>query len=185
VKRKKVLIVPKQGIWGQIADALISPIMYFFSGVWLNILILRIPAILERSQRTHFWNNKKFQQVGDDAEILKRYPKIKIIGSSKNHWWYKAMALAHLPLLGGWNEYVIFRPGCFDAINEPWYIGWKNDHVFGVSMVPITGAARVLIGPDDCEYFGVRVSDGSPVSLQYLGSGKIGCNGHYKRAPLL
>jgi uncharacterized membrane protein len=180
---KKVLEVKPQGVIGGFFDFMFSPIMYLISGVWLNFLILRFSYMVEKPQRTHFYNNKKFK---DDLskEVVKRYPQVKIRGIETERWTHLSKFLFHVPILCGWKNYVVFRPAD-ENINNTWHIGWINSDVFGVSKIPLRGAVRVLIGKKDCNFFAVRSSDNNPLPLKYVAEGKIGLGGKYRTTTLL
>ncbi len=120
------------------------PIMYFFQG-----------NLAEVPQRTHVWNNQKFQDwrypmddtvtylcPGDDQAILRGRGLVA---------WFRF----HAPILGGWRRFHVLEP--IDDVGS-WHVGWHNwdrgGNFAGVSLIPLRGPVRVLMGPGPIRFLG-------------------------------
>lgn len=157
-----------QGIAGRLADACMYPLM--------KLLTVRGEA----AQRTHPWNNQKFgAAVADELRncLALFCPGLPDQVVRK----YQADVRFHLPFLGGWRHYVVLMP--VDEAVRTWYPGWLHADGGGVSMVPVSGPVRLLIGPHNVHFFGVDHS-GQQIALCEIGNGKIGDQGPFRRVPL-
>ena len=164
----KVPIRP-QSLLSKIADYLMLPVMYL---VQLNLR--------EVPQRTHFWNNIKLKSdsIKDfDHELLVSAGADK---DAKERWW-GPIPVFHIPILGGWDEFVVLEPV------EPqieWYVGWIPFDTIGLSQIKLTGPVRLLIGPRQVNFFGVN-KFGQQIAIKQIGKGVMGKAGEYSRIPLL
>jgi len=162
--------ITPQGWFGRLGDWLMVLIMYLAQGTFK-----------ETPQRTHFWNNTKFQS----GELPLAY-----VGTGSLHcpgdvdanppfWFF--IPRFHIPILGGWRTFVVL-----DVLDSgPWHIGWVAKHGFvGVSRIPLHGPVRMTIGPGDTTFFAIK-SDGTPRDLHYLDDGRIGEAGEWRHVPLL
>jgi len=91
------------------------------------------------------------------------------------------LPLFHLPILGGWRNYVVLKP--LDP-NTEWHPIWVAKDVVGISQLTIKGAARLLLGPEPCRFYGVSTS-GDQIKIIVVGFGRIGARGPFARLPLL
>lgn len=151
------------------ADVLMFPIMYIISGTFN-----------EAPQQTHRWNNTKLksEQIAHLRDDMKVF--CEGIKSAGVRFWLK-MPFFHIPLLGGWKDYVVLQP--VDPTRE-WHVGWIADDVAGVSRIKVRGPVRLLLGPGDVSFFGVN-SEGDQIQLHEISRGRIGDGGKYSKTPLL
>jgi hypothetical protein len=167
----KILVVPPQPRWQQRLDWSLRPVMRIVAG----------PAAWgEEPQQTHFWNNVKFQEVPE--AVLARTVRIAGDPEAVSRWKLWHVPHFHLPVLGGWRRYVVLRP---KAYRYPWHPGWLTGDACGASRIGIEGAVRLLLGPDDAQFFGVSATFGEPLLLEVVGYGTIGDGGPYCQLPLL
>jgi hypothetical protein len=160
-----------QGFVGWLADMLMLPIMFFLQG-----------TLKESPQRTHRWNNHKFQTESELA-LIKLLPKISFKGiPSEKSRWLGFLPRFHMPILGGWKKFVVLVPV---TVTEKWFIGWHptDGDSAGVSMIPLSGPVRVTIGDSDVEFFALSRS-GVPLNLIQIGEGYIGHAGEFANIPL-
>lgn len=161
------LEVPPLGWVAKLADTAMIPLMYLLSG-----------TLRESPQCTHKWNNLKISNG-----MLDKFDKNLMVhanlspNSMKSHYGF----LFHVPILGGWREYVVIEP----IVNENWYIGWISGLVGGVSRINLFGPTRVLRGPSDTLFFGINAETGEQLPLRQIGSGCTGDRGQFSRIRLL
>lgn len=149
------------------ADMLVAPLMYALSG-----------TLRESPQRTHFWNTIHLQP--EAVSHLDTRMMIHREGIPGETWIWP---LFHIPILGGWHNFVILRSEWKDR-TRPWHIGWKSNRYAGISRIALYGFwVRMLLGPGDVSFF--AVSDGCQVSLRLIGTGSIGDGGPFRKIPLL
>jgi hypothetical protein len=158
-------------------DLLMFPIMYFFSGVWINFFKnpFKPRNYLEWPQRTHWWNNKHIKN-----RVTCRHA-FNILTPGDPGANDIPMPFAHLPLIGGWKKYVVIEP--VDH-NEKWFTGWITEEVLGHSVIGKIGPVRVLEGPTPCERFGLNL-DGRIIKIRVVGYGHIGDGSEYRKLALL
>lgn len=149
-------------------DVLMVPIMCIISGTFREV-----------PQQTHAWNNTKLKP--EQVQHLKIEMKVYCGGikSVKERWWSK-LPLFHIPIFGGWKDYVVLRP----TDDQVWHIGWVAHDVIGVSRIAVKGPVRVLLGPEATSYFGLDAK-GKQIKLSELSRGQIGDGGTFKNTPLL
>jgi len=162
------------GTWAKRADRLMVPIMRFLSG-----------ALHEEPQQTHRWNNRRLRQT--EIELLDASLMVFQAGNpSAFKWrWKMGLPIFHLPLLGGWKEYVVLRPSGLPAgYKESWHLGWHLVGLTGISRIKLMGPARALIGRGDVRFFAFD-KDGQQIPLVAIGTGRIGDRSLYSQLPLL
>ena len=163
-------LVHPLGVIGRVADWFMKFIMYTTQG-----------TLWETPQRTHFWNNDKYER-----EILRLIPKPMDLGFAGDPdacapWWLGFIPRFHIPILGGWRKFVVLQA----ATDEDWFIGWFHESgMVGISNVPLCGAVRMTIGSKNVRFFALTRS-GEQVSLIKIGEGKIGEAGEFRHVPLL
>ncbi len=143
-----------------LGDTLMLPVMWSFVG------------FREGPQETHVWNNVQWPE--EAIHHLKRSLMVSYQGDPNAR---KCSAIqAHLPVsLGGWKEYRVLR----GHTAKKWYLGWKVGDAFaGISLIPIRGRVRVLIGPGPVEFFALN-EDGFQIRIHHVGRGQIGVKGPY------
>lgn len=155
--------------WARTLDLTLTPFMYLASGTFK-----------EAPQRTHLWNNRRLspQEIGELVPAM-------TVSTPGNPFacpaWEYCLPMMHLPILGGWRDYVVLAPA--EAQTEAWYVGWHSGDTAGVSLLPCHWSVRVLEGPGPTTFFAVT-KDGVQVPLRILGRGRIGDNGPYKHIDL-
>ena len=165
---KSRLIFKPQGWFGASLDWLMRPVMYWLQDTWY-----------EEPQRTHFWNNHKFDPKTFDFrnDFMVLVPGDPF--AAKRRLW-GVIPLFHMPRFGGWCEYVVLDAGDFTG---EWYVGWTTVDVTGVSQVPLRGLVRTLHGSKKTCFFGVTVH-GKQIPLKIFGFGRIGKGGPFSGLPL-
>ena len=157
------------GCFASALDLLMVPIMWIVSG-----------APGEVPQQTHFWNNVKFQR----SELPFMDPGLMIpvggsVFASPKYWF--GLPLFHIPILGGWKDYVIFTPPISVRV---WYIGWIQGDSVGISRIPLDfKGVRVLIGREDVSFFGVD-GEGQQIPIFFEDFGRVGDGGWSSKLPL-
>jgi hypothetical protein len=171
VKAPKIRL-PRQGIWGRIADVFMLPIMYLIQGTFF-----------EKPQRTHRWNNA----VLPACVSLQEKAKVRVSGDSDatRRWLFGFIPIFHIPILGGWREYVVLEPADSTTKYHIGYLYSENGKKHRrYSLVPVRGRVRMLRGPDDTCFFAVTRT-GRQVPLRVVGFGRIGERGQYSHDTLL
>ena len=159
-----VILVRPEEFPGQVADALMVPAMYLVSGT------------LEEPNRTHFWNNRQLNTRESGLLKLGHMVHCQGILGETTVW-----PLFHMPIFGGWRNYVVIEPEDYPG---KWYIVWKLFDGAGISILPVTGKIRVLIGPGDV-LFASFARDGHQILLREIGRGRVGDGGPWRNIPLL
>lgn len=164
------LNVELPGFPGLLADMAMVPLMYFLSGTWK-----------EAPQETHFWNCTHLKRVEvnhlDPGKMV--YHGGNPSTSRRTHF---GIPIAHMPLFGGWRDYIVLEPSEY---GRDWHIGWIcEDNVIGVSRIPLLGAVRMLIGPGGVFFFGVTMEDGTQIPIREAGDGQIGDGGEWANIKL-
>ncbi len=165
------------GLVARGADVLMAPVMRALSG-----------APEEAPQRTHFWNNQRLGPAEVEAALdwrimVRRHGDPAAVQRS-----HPFSVRFHLPCFGGWKRYVVLCP-----INEygesyqgAWHVGWWNEQYAGISRLAIRGMVRMLIGPSDIRFFGIRAEgDQMQLHLRYRGEGVIGDGSQFNTIQLL
>ena len=137
----------------------------------------------EVAQKTHRWNNhhlrpSNLEHLNSDWMVshkgnpnARKLPRIPIL----------AGALAHATRYGGWRHYLVITP---EANVSSWYVGWRWKGGGGVSRIKNQGAARVLVGPNQTEWFGIETHFQHQVPIKIIGEGHIGNKSMFSKIPL-
>jgi hypothetical protein len=163
----KKIDIPALGKLAIIADVLMTPLMYLLSG-----------TLKEAPQGGHRWNNKKLQPK--DVRHLFANQMVYRNGLITNI--SRCLFLYHIPILGGWRDYVVLIP---ELRGTYWHVGWITNDSIGISQVRLLGPVRMLIGPDDVFFFGISVLEHGQIGIKEIGRGRIGDHGPYSKIPLL
>lgn len=162
----------RQGVWGFIADLLMMPIMYLIQG-----------TLCEKPQRTHKWNNAEFVPVTPLEK--KQMVKVARDRTASKRWWLGFIPVFHIPILGGWREYVVLEL-MDDSIR--YHVGFKfkegGAEYCKYSLIPVRGRVRMLRGDGDVCFFAVSRT-GRQLPLKIVGYGRIGVKGPYSRDTFL
>lgn len=162
------LYIPPTGWLTYCADFLMSPLMYMLAG-----------TVAEAPQETHRWNNLKFSWR--EVKLLEINLMTVVAGVPASRRWLGKIPLFHLPILGGWREYVVLEPAVPVMY---WHPGWYTSHVCGASRLAKRGRVRLLRGSETTSFFGVN-EHGEQIPLTIVGYGRIGDGGPYAHLPLL
>ncbi len=165
----KIFITP-QGLLGRLADYCMMPLMY----------VLQL-SISEKPQRTHRWNNKKLHV--SELHHFDNDAMVALAGSSDNtpRWLY-GLPIFHMPLLGGWDRYIVLAP---TVTQDMWFAGWVAGDVAGVSRIPLSGPVRLLEGQYAAQFFGIN-EHGEQIRIVKIGEGLIGrAPREHQQIPLL
>lgn len=163
------LPVKQQGTIGFVADMLMLPFMYLLQG-----------TIAEVPQRTHRWNNLHLRNL--EIDHLEADKIVIVPGDSRaKRRWLGPIPLFHMPILGGWDTFVVLEPQDYRG---EWFVGWVAFDVLGMSKIPLAGPVRLGIGPRQAQFFGVD-TEGNQIALTKVGEGCIGKAGQFARIPLL
>lgn len=168
-RRFSIRVRPESG-YEKLFDWGMMPLMYLLSGT---------PE--EVPQRTHFWNNRKLHP--GEVVGLKEHNMVMSSGSGGVERWRYGLPIFHVPIFGGWREYIVLEP----SINPSqfWYVGWiSGDEVSGVSRVQIKGSVRLLLGNGSTKFFGLN-EGGVQIKIHEIGRGRIGDGGPFSQLPLL
>lgn len=131
----------------------------------------------ESPQLTHFWNNMKLPR--NTADHLDFSLMVHVNGDPeaiprRGFWDFRFH-------LGGWPNYVVLAP---EQPMDEWYVGWITSQGVGISQIPISRYVRMLRGPDNISFFGVRVSNHEQVGIRQVAEGTLGHSGPHARDPL-
>jgi hypothetical protein len=141
------------------ADKLAYPLMQYFA------------APGDSSQLTHFWNNTRVQRTAVDhlnTDLMVELPGDPS-APARN---YRVDTRFHR---GAWKTYVVLQPKTYRG---KWYVGWKMASGAGVSRIPVANCVRLLVGPDNVQYFGVRLGTCEQIALKLVDIGKLGDERH-------
>lgn len=159
------IVVPPRSWVAQRLDALLMPCMYILSGTFSETPML-----------THRWNNVRLsaESIGHlDRRQMTLHAGIR--GERP-----RSRLLFHLPILGGWRNYIVLAP----QEHVSWHLGWITEDVIGVSQILLGGSVRALLGPGAVLFFGIQ-PDGAQLNVVDIGRGRIGEGGEYARLPLV
>ncbi len=158
--------IKRLGLLPLIGDLLMFPLM------WAFVSLKGLP------QRTHLWNIRNFSP--GERNRINQHMTATFPGNPRAQ--KRGKIRAHLPIwLGGWDEYVVVAPGDH---NQQWYVGWMaGDNFAGMSLIPLCGPVRVLIGPGPVGFFALD-EDGKQIQIHTLGRGNISKLGKFSRFPL-
>ncbi len=164
------ILVSPQGWIARLANALMVPVMYLVSG-----------TLREAPQETHRWNNRRLKPC--EMAGLEQSQMVHCAGRDDPHAVRSpGLVLFHIPLLGGWRNYVVLRP---EKPRGNWYAGYQTGNGAGISCLPIMGPVRVLIGSGDVSFFGIDAASGEQLPLKEIGMGRIGEGGPFAKIRLL
>lgn len=158
-------IVPVSA-YAKIANRILDPLMILLNG-----------SSIDSPQQTHIWNNASI-----DPDFLQSEMMVHEEGRIKKvPRWFLFLPIFHIPILGGWREYIVIKP----IISESaWHCGWMVDNICGFSRIQLEGPVRLLIADKKSSYFGLK-PDGTQIPVSVVGYGKIGITSVFSRLPLL
>lgn len=165
----KKLHIPPLGWLARFADWLMTPIMYLLSG-----------TLKESPQRTHAWNNMRLSKRDASIINLDRCVWCDRTPSASPRF-FLGLPLFHMPVFGGWKEYVVLEPW---GNHGAWHIGWITETSIGVSRLTLHGPVRMLLGSTEGAFFGIS-AEGKQIPLTKVGVGTIGSGYLRTDIPLL
>jgi len=135
-------------------------------------------APLERPQETHAWHAQKLTR--DDLKSLDSKKYATVGGNEHSYFKTGSGALFHIPLIGGWRDYIVLEI----QINiSPWYVGWiirdsdtRKILRSEVHKLPLyEKSVRLLTGTKERSviFFGVD-GNGEQLPVRVVGKGRIG-----------
>jgi hypothetical protein len=156
----------KLPIYIKILDTLLYPIMFAFNGFNKTDV-----------QKTHPWHIKSFNKSllsSKNTTLIKGKDTSKV----KDVWF----GLFHMPIFGGWKNYVVLEPINYKGV---WFLGWSTQKHTQLNKIPISGAIKALEGPKgNTTYFFAIDKNKNFIELKVVARGKIG-DEQYKNLPLL
>ena len=137
-------------------------------------------TLRETPQQTHRWNNVTLHRQQLDhlqTELAVACPGVP---TTTDRFWL-GLPVFHLPIFGGWKEYVVLSPS---TAEQAWHVGWIAGDTAGLSQITVRGPVRMLRGPGAVTFFGVTPA-GVQTPIQMIATGRIGDQGPYAASPLL
>lgn len=164
-----IKVKPQSSI-SKIADVLMIPVMYFLQG-----------NVREIPQRTHLWNYQTLQ-ASETGELNPAYSVTLDKDPSAIRQFIRLIPIFHMPLLGGWKNFVVLQP--LDPVHTYWNVGWMLGNLVQASRIPIRDKVRLLTPPSPVQFFAIA-EDGTQLPLHIVGQGSIGRAGEFAKIPLL
>lgn len=165
---KTIIIVKPLSWFAKLANILMKPLMYIASGTFK-----------ESPQRAHRWNNTRLtiKDVGglDKSEMV-HCAGIK--GEMHSRWLF----IYHIPILGGWRNYVVLEP---IEKGIDWHVGCITSDMIMVSRVKLQDKVRMLVSSKDVSFFGINAATYEQIPITELGRGRIGSGGKFAKEKLL
>ena len=159
----------EQSLLSKIGDWLMLPLMYLLQG-----------TLREIPQRTHRWNNTKHKAA--DMTFLRGEMMVnESADMDAKQRWIGPLPLFHMPIIGGWNEFVVLEPIVKQDI---WFVGWVAGDAIGISQIQLQDKVRVLRGQSTVQFFGIN-EHGEQIHLQKVGDGIVGNSKQFGSIPLL
>ena len=165
---KAKIVVTPIGWFAKLADVLMVPLMYLIAG-----------TLKEVPQRGHRWNNKRL--LRSDVNVLDNAIMVHcscIPSAMRSRWLF----LFHIPILGGWRNYVVLEPV---AQLKAFHIGYITNDIVGVSRIILSGPVRMLIGNGNVSFYGIDADCYEQISIREIGRGCIGGGGKFSKERLL
>lgn len=154
----------------KILDLLLTPLMYLVSGTFS-----------ESPQRSHAWHIKRL--TPEEVASVQDSESLYFARDSRDRKRFVfGFPLFHVPILGGWREYVVLKPV---SKIDTWHVGWRLDRKTEISRIPLQGPVRLLLGSEDVSFFGIDSKSGEQIRLEEFGRGMVGKGGEFAQMPLL
>jgi len=149
----------------RLPDLFLAPIMWAFSGF-----------AFELPQESHKWHNKILSP--EEVSILDVSRMLLVDGTDSSRWTHGSYGMLHLPLLGGWRDYIILE---VEGDPKYWHVGWLSGLNSGmVQRLPIYGKRikmfRGLKG-DGVRFFAID-NLGNQILLRKVDEGRLGDSRH-------
>ena len=104
-KNKRIMKIKKVSAYFRILDYLMMPLMWVLCGFGLEL-----------PQETHRWHMRNYPIIKVPKDKL-----VKIQGDDPSKYAAKGFPFYHIPLLGGWKNYIILEAKNYGRY---WNIGW-------------------------------------------------------------
>lgn len=145
-------------------DLLLFPLMWILSGFKLEL-----------PQETHPWHMQEIDEMQIPKDKL-----IEFIGNDNSKFSNKDKPFFHVPVLGGWRDYIVLEA---ENYGKYWRIGWilkyhnsnqKTDSQIQKLKIK-SPYIKLLSGIDDSKKYFFAVSEnGNFADLKIVGSGTLG-----------
>ncbi len=164
---KNKIVVRPLGRLAKLADILMVPLMYLISGTFKEV-----------PQRGHVWNNMRLSVK--DVKNLDRSIMVHCAGmqNEKRRRW---LFLFHIPIFGGWKNYVVFEPV---NLGRDWYVGCIANDIIGASRIKLSGKVRMLVDSSNVSFFGIDAISYKQISIKKIGMGRIGDGSEFAKEKL-
>lgn len=165
--------IKKVPTYFRVLDYLLFPLMWILCG-----------CKFELPQETHRWHMRNYHHID-----VPKNKSVRIEGDDKSKRSVKGFPFYHIPLFGGWKNYVILEVEDFGSF---WNLGWivefkdhsKSDR-YQVQASRIYGRfIKVLKGINDSDkiFFAIK-KDGSFANIKLIDHGRLG-EGKYRSVRL-
>lgn len=146
----------------QILDAVLYPMMWIGANFGQDSI-----------QHTHPWHTRKLTDL--EVEYINPELNLYIEGSEQVNTLNKRNPLFHLPLLGGWKNYVVIENPLYnEELIIPWHIGWIYNNQAEIHKLPIQSAhIKMLTGPMGHTTTFFAISDGIQIPIASKDTGKL------------
>lgn len=170
--------------WMMVLDRLMSPLM------WLA------GSTLDSLQQTHAWHVQKIPAhllASAKWDLISNTSSKIVIAIGNEETWMnkKQKGIFHIPILGGWKNYIVLAPTMSVEKISPsgWRIGWYSVGPrpgLEINAIPLYGPVKMLIGSPDFKttFFGVNADTYEQIDIVEIGSGTNG-DMKYPTIPLL
>jgi hypothetical protein len=166
-KKKSSIASMKVGkvpfVW-RIIDYFMVPLMWVAGGFKSDSM-----------QETHMWHFQKFA-----CALVPDGKGVEIPGTETSWMQERHLILVHIPLIGGWKEYVVLEASGY---KKYWNIGWKVKYYdkkkkekCEIQKLRIYDSrARVLAGQNDSKKIFFALNEkGEAINLKKVGVGRLG-----------
>lgn len=170
----------------KVFDWFMVPLMWVASGFTTDSL-----------QKTHAWHVQRVSPANFSQFIHSHKSLVKVKGDDGTWMKKKNRVFFHVPILGGWRNYVVLAP--LDSVgSDGWRIGWVTispRKEYAVNKIPLHGPVKMLVGPESQEhvFIGIETYEdltpskhllGRQIPLVVIGRGVNG-DKKYSHLPLL
>jgi len=145
-------------------------------------------APFEKPQESHAWHAQKISET--DIDTLDLSKCVQVEGYDSSYIKNGAGPLFHIPLIGGWENYVVLEA---ETNSKAWHVGWvvRDAETLEVLRSEIhklplfENKVRLLVGTKEriTTFFAVD-EEGVQMLLRILGKGKMGDGSNYGKVRL-
>ena len=168
-----------------------KPLSFYWRVIdYLMIPLMKLISLapFERPQESHAWHAQKIGQT--DIESMNLEKCVQVEGYDSSYIKTGAGPLFHIPLIGGWKDYIVLQVDMTDKI---WHVGWivresKSLQVLRseIHKLPLfENKVRLLVGPiERVTTFFATNNNGIQLPLKIIGKGKMGDGSNYSKVRL-